>query len=171
MKRIKNIALMVLTGLMPMSYFKLYLSYRSRVIIYVDMDGTVFNYKFQKEKYSKNHPQIQYPQSIEGFFDSMPAFDGAIEIIKELISSEKYDVYFLTAPSVENHLSYTEKRTCIEKHFGIKACKNLIISNDKSLSIGDILVDDCDSGRGQEFFLGKHIIYRDNWNHIRALLL
>lgn len=171
LKRICSILSMLLSGKIKKKNLKSYVSKRKKLILYIDMDGTIFNYKYQKEKFSNLSPDTPYPQSIEGFFDTMPPIHDSIKVVRELLGHEKYDVFFLTAPSVENHLSYSEKRTCIEKHFGLSACRKLIISNDKSLSIGDILIDDAKEGRGQELFLGHHIVFKNNWKDIRDTLL
>ena len=43
----------------------------------------------------------------------------------------------------------------IEKYFGFEFTEKLIISPNKGLLKGDILIDDLISGRGQESFEGK----------------
>jgi 5'(3')-deoxyribonucleotidase len=63
----------------------------------------------------------------------------------------------LTAPSEYNTLSYTEKRIWVEEHLGMDAVKKLIISPNKALSIGDYLIDDKASGKGQDGFTGRLI--------------
>lgn len=39
-------------------------------------------------------------------------------------------------------MSYTEKRAWIEKYFGFDACYNLILSYDKTMIMGNYLIDD-----------------------------
>ena len=75
--------------------------------------------------------------------------------VQKLINLEKFDPYILTAPSTRNPFSYTEKRVWIEKYFGVEFTEKLIISSNKGLLKGDILIDDLISGRGQENFEGK----------------
>ena len=56
-----------------------------------------------------------------------------------------------------NPHSYMEKRIWVEKHFDYEFTKKLIISPNKGLSIGEYLIDDNISGKGQENFNGKLI--------------
>ena len=84
----------------------------------------------------------------------------AIESVNKLRQSDR--VFILTAPSTRNPLCYTEKRLWIEDHFGYAFTKQLIISPDKSLFIGDFLIDDYESGKGQDGFSGQLIHFGSN---------
>ena len=55
---------------------------------------------------------------------------------------EAHDVWFATRPSFYNPLSYTEKRVCIENHFGFDAVSKLILIPNKGLLKGDVMIDD-----------------------------
>jgi len=121
--------------------------------IYVDMDDTIAKYQ-QAHNLAKKDTGLDFPQSIPNFFLNLEPIEGAIEGV--LLLSKKYDVYFLTAPSYMNPLSYTEKRLWIEKYFGLEWCKRLILAYDKSLLKGDYLIDDS-VGKGQLEFEGELI--------------
>ena len=54
-------------------------------------------------------------------------------------------------------MCYTEKRVWVEEHLGMDFVQRLIISPNKGLNRGDYLIDDHDTGRGQEGFQGKFI--------------
>lgn len=134
--------------------------------IMIDMDGVLadfmdsYNKKFVKNK-------IEYPQSQYGFFKDLIPMKNAISSLRRL--QEKYDVWILTAPSVMNPMCYTEKREWIEKNFDIDLCHKLIISYDKSLIIGDYLIDDSTCNKQNEF-VGEFIHFgSDNfkdWDEI-----
>lgn len=124
-------------------------------IIYIDMDDTICQLQPALAKARQNNPDIKYPQSVLGFFEALEPIPGAIEAVTELRA--KADIYILTAPSVRNPLCYSEKRLWIEKHFDLDFCHRLIISPNKGLLKGDILVDDYDHGKGQENFTGRLI--------------
>jgi 5'-nucleotidase len=126
-------------------------------IIYLDMDDTLCDYKAQYKAYQKDYPDIEFPQSINGFFETMVPKDNALEVAQRLFENQLYQVYILTAPSLYNPICYTEKRIWVEKHLGFKWVERLIISFNKGLLKGDYLVDDYVSGRGQENFEGKVI--------------
>jgi 5'-nucleotidase len=91
-----------------------------------------------------------------------------------LYDSDRYVPYMLTAPSTKNPLCYTEKRVWVERYLGMRFVERLIICPNKALLIGDILIDDQASGRGQEAFTGTlaqfgSAAYPD-WPAVRALL-
>ena len=125
------------------------------MIIYIDMDDVLCDYTTAFNNAIEETPGIAFPQSQYGFYANLAPITGAIESVQKLINSEKFDPYILTAPSTRNPFSYTEKRVWIEKYFGIEFTEKLIISSNKGLLKGDILIDDLISGRGQENFEGK----------------
>jgi 5'-nucleotidase len=129
----------------------------SKKIVYVDMDDVLCDYASSCRAARLQTPHVAYPQSVAGFFENLVAIDGAIESVEMMLASGYYDPYILTAPSTHNPLSYTEKRLWIERHFGIDFVHRLIICSHKGLLKGDILIDDYQEGRGQEYFEGRLI--------------
>ena len=125
------------------------------MIVYIDMDDVLCDYTTAFNNAIEETPGIAFPQSQYGFYANLAPITGAIESVQKLINSEKFDPYILTAPSTRNPFSYTEKRVWIEKYFGVEFTVKLIISPNKGLLKGDILIDDLISGRGQENFEGK----------------
>ena len=125
------------------------------MIVYIDMDDVLCDYTTAFNNAIEETPGIAFPQSQYGFYANLAPITEAIESVQKLINSEKFDPYILTAPSTRNPFSYTEKRVWIEKYFGIEFTEKLIISSNKGLLKGDILIDDLISGRGQENFEGK----------------
>lgn len=109
-----------------------------------------------KRDLAKN-PGIRFPQSQYGFFERLAPVEDAVDSVKRLVGTDKYEPYVLTAPSIPNPLSYTEKRVWIEKHFGYSFVERLVICANKGLLKGDILIDDNLSGKGQEHFEGRII--------------
>ncbi len=124
-------------------------------IVYVDMDGVLCDYKTAYDRERLRDPAQPFPQSVAGFYRGLAAIDGAIDGFKQLSSRHILDVHILTAPSVYNPLSYSEKRLWVEDHLGFEAVNRLIIAPDKSLLRGAVLVDDQTEGRGQEKFVGQ----------------
>lgn len=126
-------------------------------IIYLDMDDTLCDYKSQYQLYQEQFPEVNFPQSVVGFFEKMLPKQDAIGVAQALFKQENYRVYILTAPSLYNPPCYSEKRLWVEKHLGFEWVERLIIANDKNLLKGDYLVDDYTEGRGQEKFEGELI--------------
>lgn len=136
--------------------------------IYIDMDGVLCD--FYKAYLAKKSIEYYYPQSLYGFFRNLEPIEDAIESFKLL--TEHYDVWILTSPSVHNPLSYSEKREWVEKHLGFEACNKLILSPNKSLFIGDYLIDD----NIHEGFEGEHLHFGEgkqypNWKSIINYLI
>ena len=137
--------------------------------IYIDMDGVLCNYKLQFLKWLEANPKIPYPQTQYGFYLSLPEIEESIASLYEL--EKHYDVWILTRPSWQNPLCYTEKRVWVEEHFTKEFCKKLIICYDKSLLIGDYLIDD----NYYEDFEGTSLLFGSDefpdWKSILAKLV
>ena len=145
--------------------------FNKKKIIYIDMDDTIVKFKEAWNKHKEDFPDIKYPQSMKGFFFSLEPIEDSIETINWLIEQDKFEVFFLTAPSIKNRECYSEKRDTIEKFFGEEMLNNLIISPRKDLNKGDFLIDDCNKGKGQDKFKGKLIHFGTdqfpNWKIIK----
>lgn len=123
--------------------------------IYIDMDGVLCDFRSAYFQAKQDHPEIEFPQSIPGIFENLEPIPDAIEAVEHLRSVA--DVYILSAPSTRNPSCYTEKRIWVEKYFGYEFTKRLILATNKSLMIGDYLIDDYGSGKGQDGFQGELI--------------
>jgi 5'(3')-deoxyribonucleotidase len=122
------------------------------------MDNVLCDYQKAWEESMIDNPEILYPQSQYGFFRDLEPINSALFMYKRL--SDNFDVWILTAPSVQNPMCYTEKREWVGKHLGFEAAKRLILSPDKSLLIGDYLIDDIEAGRAkQDQFNGTQIVF------------
>lgn len=146
----------------------------SKSIVYIDMDDVLCDFTGAYSKSLFDTPTISYPQSQYGFYANLEPLPNAIESVLELIHTDYFDPYILTAPSIHNPLCYTEKRVWVEKHFGIEFVNKLIISPNKALLKGQYLIDDKREGRGQEEFEGQLIEFGSllypNWDKIIAYL-
>lgn len=143
-------------------------------IVYIDMDDTLCDFAGAFRYHLSVNPKIQFPQSQYGFFANLQPLTGAVSAVKALIHSDRYDPYILTAPSVKNPLCYTEKRIWVENHFGIDFTEKLIISPNKALLKGHILIDDNAHGKGQDQFEGRLIHFGSDsypdWASVREHL-
>ncbi len=119
------------------------------------MDDVLCDFTGARLKALEANPAIQYPQSQYDFFRKLNPIQDAISSINYLLQQPEFEVYILTAPSVHNPLCYTEKRLWVEDHLGFDMINRLIISPNKGLNLGDYLIDDHDTGRGQENFNGQ----------------
>lgn len=137
--------------------------------VFIDMDDTICDFI---GPFRNNQFKIKYPQSKLGFFFDLEPLENSIESVKKLLS--KYDVWFLTRPSIKNTNCYTEKAEWIKKYFGEDLLEKLIICPNKSLVKGDYLIDD-DYRYGQSEFEGEWIEFGShkfpNWESVMNYLM
>jgi 5'(3')-deoxyribonucleotidase len=119
-------------------------------ILYIDMDGVVANFDAKIREHLPNlddHDDEVASQMVDDMCDKNPTIFEGLEPIKGAIESvnllfELFDVFFLSTPMWSVPESFMGKRIWIEKHFGEKAKKRLILTHRKDLNIGDYLIDD-----------------------------
>jgi 5'(3')-deoxyribonucleotidase len=136
------------------------------------MDGVLCNFYGAAKKALTENPEQKYPQSQWGFFLKLEEIEDAIESVKLL--QTKYDVWILTRPSFRNVNCFTEKAQWIWDHLGFEMLEKTIMSGDKSLLIGDYLIDDMGNA-GQEEFEGELIHFKTekfpNWETVVDYLM
>jgi 5'-nucleotidase len=155
---------------------------RALKIILIDMDEVIANYSLSIKNFMKpyighiekenelwpyinknlNHEHIKTCTS-PGFFRNLMVVPGAIEAVRS-IKDEGYNIKFCSTPQV-NSTSHSEKCDWIAEKFGIDMASNLILTHDKTLIRGDILIDDKVNIKGlkpnTEF---THILFRTPYN-------
>lgn len=125
------------------------------------MDNVLCDYQKAHDAAMERQPEIPYPQSQYGFFRNLEPIYGAL--IGFTVLSKNFDVWILTAPSIQNPMCYTEKREWVGKNLGYEAAERLILSPHKGLLIGDYLIDDIEAGRAkQNEFNGMQIVFGNN---------
>lgn len=148
------------------------MAHSNEKIIYVDMDHVLCDYKDGFSRQKALFPDLEFPQSQPGMYIGMNPLPGAIEAYQWLNDHPNTHVYILTAPSVHNSHSYSEKRDWVEKHLGLSVVQNLIITPHKNLNKGHYLVDDMPSGKGQDLFEGSLILFGSeqfpDWQSVRT---
>ena len=111
-------------------------------ILFVDMDGVIVDF-IQSAKNSPDYEKyIDELDKIPDIFLNAPPMKHAIDSITKIIDSGKYDIYIASTAPWDNIASLSHKRIWIEKYFGNKLRKRLILTHRKDLLIGDYLIDD-----------------------------
>ena len=118
-----------------------------RELLFIDMDGVLVQIDDDKKDWEKNRIK-------KGFFLSKQPVKGAVEAFHFL--SNKCQLYILSTPVWDNPYCWMEKRIWVEKFLSESACKKLILSHNKALNKGNILIDDSFS-HGVREFNGLHI--------------
>ena len=129
-------------------------------VVYVDMDGVLVQNGESKKEWEEKRLR-------KGFFLDKPPLALAIEAFQLL--SNNCDIYILSTPVWDNIHCWSEKREWVEKYLGVQARKKLILTHNKALNKGLILIDDSYS-HGADHFDGHHILFgsRDypNWQQV-----
>ena len=120
---------------------------RKTDIVYIDMDGVLVQSGESREVWEKG-------RLVPGFFLNKEPVIDAVKSFRFL--SEKCNVYILSTPVWDNVHCWSEKRIWVEKNLGESACKKLILTHNKSLNNGHILIDDS-LNHGASEFNGIHI--------------
>lgn len=149
-------------------------------VVWIDMDGVVADF-VPKAKEAAAKMGISFEdfakqkkyRDISGFYLDLPLIDGAKEAIEELQNSDKYDLYFLSAPSWGNVSCFSDKRIWIEQHFP-SFRKKMSLSFQKGHHLGHYLIDDR-TKYGAGNFIGEHIQFGNeiypNWDSVLKKML
>lgn len=140
--------------------------------VFIDMDGVVADFIkaieqiepniLNKKQYPTDHAvgekidQLCALSENRRIFLDLEPMPFAIEAVDLLFKMEDYDIYFLSTPMWHLPESFTDKRLWLEKHFGNRVAKRLILSHRKDLAKGEYLIDDR-KVNGVENFDGHHI--------------
>jgi len=141
----------------------------NKKIVYIDMDGVLVDFGKAIEDWFTNHPHLKeryksFPDHIQGLFRIAPPYKGAIEAIKKLHESGKYELFIATSAPWGNPQSLTDKRFWLEDYFGDTFHKRLFTTHRKDLLMGDYLIDDrLKNGAGE--FKGKLLRFGYDWEN------
>jgi|TARA_B110000914_G_C15409540_1_gene421149 5'-nucleotidase len=142
--------------------------------LFIDMDGVIVDFLQSID----NHPEKDNYKGREDalpdvFLNALP-MEHAIDSVGKLLDCGKYEVYIASTAPWATVESLTHKRVWIQKYFGDKLKKRLILTHRKDLLIGDYLIDDrLKNGAGE--FKGEllHFGYEKfpNWDSVLKYLL
>lgn len=159
--------------------------------ILVDLDGVVVNwtkrFEHDLERYfpdlefpllrefstptnlpKEHRDAIDYVKNREGFYRHMEPIEGAFDAI--LSMSEYHDVWFCSTPEVENVTCASDKISWVYDFLGSDFAKRVILTHDKTLVRGDILIDDRPDITGVQIPTWRQIIFTQLYNtHVRGL--
>jgi 5'-nucleotidase len=103
--------------------------------------------------------KVKYILDAPGFFRNLPPIEGAIDAVKEMSTMDGVQVFLCTTPMIKNYrCSTVEKYEWVEEHMGRYWLDRMILTCDKTVIKGDILIDD------KHFISGAE--KRPSWKHI-----
>jgi 5'-nucleotidase len=162
-------------------------------IVLVDMDSTICN--FTDKVCRMAHERLEVPlltsetcdlfntedmyeekhrvtiarfQHEEGFYVDLEPIAGAITALNEM-RKEGYEVFICTAPSkfYNNPHCVGEKHRWIMNHLGKEWTERVILSRDKTLVAGTVLIDDKPEIIGAAKPVWAHVYYDQPYNRSR----
>ncbi|KDC75250.1 5'-3'-deoxyribonucleotidase [Bordetella bronchiseptica] len=159
------------------------------MLILLDQDGVLADFEHAFiDAWRKRHPDIE-PVAFEdrksfhiredyapelrglaeaiytapGFIRDLPPVPGAIEAFRELLALGM-DVRICSSPLMQFENCVAEKYLWVERHLGREATQRLILTRDKTLVQGDLLIDDRPVITGAARPRWRHIIYDAPYN-------
>ncbi|CAH1273769.1 NT5C [Branchiostoma lanceolatum] len=78
----------------------------------------------------------------KGFFLNLQPIEGALEAAREMAEMEGVDVYICTSPIKKYTHCVVEKYQWLDKHLGKEWMERMILTRDKTVINGDLLIDD-----------------------------
>lgn len=78
---------------------------------------------------------------VPGFYRDLPPIEGAIDAIWKLIA-EGHTPFFVSTPYRSHETCASEKLAWVGEHFGQTMQSRTILTEDKTVVMGDVLVDD-----------------------------
>ncbi len=125
------------------------------------------------EKRSLFYMKDQYPPGVwelvrevytsPGFIRSLPAVPGGAEAINEL-SERGFDVFICTSPLSNYENCVLEKYEWVDEHLGRDWTEKLILTRDKTLIKGEILLDDRPEVKGAAAPEWEHVLFDRPYN-------
>jgi 5'-nucleotidase len=116
-----------------------------------------------------------------GFFRNLPPIAGGLEAVQQMLALG-HDVRICTAPLDQYEHCVLEKFQWIEQHLGHEFVRRIVLTYDKTLVRGRILIDDRPDIRGAVEPEWEHVLFdqpfnrqvagkrRLNWSNWRAVL-
>ncbi|ARP89098.1 5'-3'-deoxyribonucleotidase [Bordetella genomosp. 9] len=108
-------------------------------------------------------PRAEALYTAPGFIRDLPPVAGAIEAVREL-AALGMDVRICSSPLRQYENCVAEKYQWVERHLGREWTQRLILTRDKTLVQGDILIDDRPAIEGALRPRWRHILYDAPYN-------
>jgi Uncharacterized protein conserved in bacteria len=154
-------------------------------VILVDLDGVVVDWSAQfSHDLEFYYPDLEFEEMREfvtpthlpqahqdaintvknrsGFYAEMEPIPYAIDALDDM--AEEHTVFLCSAPEIFNATCESDKKTWVRDWLGVEWAKRLILTKDKTMVRGDILIDDRPDVTGVMEPLWRHVIFSAPYN-------
>nr|XP_027811465.1 5'(3')-deoxyribonucleotidase, cytosolic type [Marmota flaviventris] len=105
-----------------------------------------------------------------GFFLDLEPIPGALEALREMNAMPDTEVFICSSPLLKFDHCVGEKYRWVERHLGPQFVERIILTRDKTVVLGDLLIDDKDTIQGlEETPSWEHILFTCCHNQHLAL--
>lgn len=98
-----------------------------------------------------------------GFYSRLRPIPGAKLALKAMLKAG-HDVRICTSPWVSNPTCASDKLNWVAKHYGSHWAQRVIITTDKTLVHGDVLIDDKPEVKGENDPFWEHVLFDQPYN-------
>lgn len=99
----------------------------------------------------------------EGLYLNLDPIPGAVDALLEM-EEAGYNVFLCSTPASQNRTCASEKHASIDTHLGNRWIDRTILTNDKTLVRGDLLIDDKPVITGAMKPVWKHLLFNQSYN-------
>lgn len=165
----------------------------AKPVILVDMDGVICDWQAQFDAFlakhcphiplipreeitvfksqslyaQEYHAEIAEMMNLKGFYRTLNPIAGAVKALHEM--EKEYTVFICTAPYVTNETCASEKILWVQEHLGDNWMDRMVITSDKTLVAGDVLIDDKPLIKGVGPRTWAHVVFDAPYNrHIET---
>lgn len=103
----------------------------------------------------------------QDFWENLPPVPGAIHGFHNLwltANRRGRDLFIVSVPVFDSPISFMSKCRWVRKHLGPEVSKKLILTHDKTIIDGVVLVDDSPIIAGDHEPTWRHVMFRSNHN-------
>lgn len=155
------------------------------ITVLVDMDDTIANYSFsmaqalrertgdesisrwnwskRRDKDSALREHHERAQSQPSFFRKLNPIEGAFKALNEM-ESEGINVFIVSSPAIGNATCHSDKSAWLWEWFGERWSRKLVLTKDKTIVRGDVLIDDRPKVVGAMKPTWTHVLFRQPHN-------
>ena len=105
----------------------------------------------------------------EGFFLNLPPMAGAVAAVKAMVG-KGYRVSFCTSPVLSSLYCAGEKFEWVRRHFGPEWVSRIVLTSDKTLVRGDVLIDDKPKITGAQLPTWRQLMFNSPYNALETPL-